>query len=247
MDMNLTRPAKNVSRASFVSFDAGLWFYGLAEVLPIETGLVHSGITTQTRCVSSALYSGQLEVTCWTWYGRHLAATSPRTDGTAKTHRSLLDLGKAVVLHAERIGERLNERHISAAFDAWLAEHARQGVRLRCSPSDYRREFVASVRGVEGKPWFRSAADKWLRWTRHKDFPKAGMPHERILFAIRQHCADAGGNEFFLGVRDAALITGGHFNTGARMLRKLVADGHLEKVAERRQPRHAQTYRLISS
>ncbi len=241
------KSGKDVARASFVSFDRGLWFNAAADVLPIQLpGLIHSGIGRVTRCVSSGLYSGQLGVTCWTWYGRHLAATSPRADGAVKTHRSLLDLGKAVALHAERIGERLNDRHINAAFDAWLSEHARQGVRLRCSPDDYRRELVASVRGVEGKPWFRSAADKWLRWTRHKDFPKSGVPCERLLFAIRQHCADAGNTEFFLGVRDAGLITGGHFNTGARTLRKLVASGVLEKIGERRLPRDAQTYRLKS-
>ena len=235
----------DVSRASFVSFDSGLWFFGMAQTLPIQLpGLIHSGSGTTTAVYHPAVYGGQLALTCWTWYGRHSANTSPCADGTAKTHRSLLDLGKAVALHAERIGERLTERDISAAFDAWLAEHARQGVRLRCAPDEYRRELVASVRGAEGKPWFRSAAEKWLRWTRHPNFPKAGTPRDRLLFTIRQHCAESGSTEFFLGVRDAALVAGGHFNTGARLLRKLVADGALEKSNVRRQLRHAQTYRL---
>jgi hypothetical protein len=38
---------------------------------------------------------------------------------------------------------------------------------------------------------------------------------------------------------------GAHFNTGARLLLKLVAEGVLEKVGKRRHTRHAQTYRLI--
>jgi hypothetical protein len=151
----------DVSRASFVSFDAGLWFYGLAEVLPMQLPeLIHSGIERETRCVSPPLYAGRLALTCWTWFGRNMANTSQRADGTAKTHRSLLDLGKAVALHAERIGERLTEQHLDAALDAWVEEYARQGVRLRCSGEEYRREFIASVQGARRKPWF-SARPIW--------------------------------------------------------------------------------------
>jgi len=234
---------RDVARASFVSFDRGLWFNAAAEVLPIVLPGDTQRYSRHNRCVSS-VYAGELALTCWTWYGQHFANTSAREGGTAKTHRSLLDLGKAVALHAERIREPLTARQIDAAFDAWLSEHSRQGVRLRCDPDDYRREFQDSIRGAERKPWFKSAAEKWVRWKRHPDFPHDGLPHEKIFFAVRQHCADAGSAEFFLGVRDAALIAGVGFKTGSRMLSKLVADGHLEKRGARRLPRHAQEFRL---
>ena len=120
-----------------------------------------------------------------------------------------------------------------------------EGVRLRCEPDEYRRELVASVRGAERKPWFKSAAEKWIRWTRHKEFSHAALPHEKILFAVRRHCAEAKSREFFIGARDAGLVAGVSYITAWRMLKKLCADGHLEKIGERRQPRHAQTYRLI--
>ena len=150
-----------------------------------------------------------------------------------------------MALHAERIGVRLTNRQIGEAFDGWIAEHARQGVRLRREVDEYRQEFVISLRGAQRKRWFRAAADKWIRWTRHMEFPHAGLPCEKLLFAIRQHCADAGGNEFFLGARDAALIIGGHYNTGARWLKKLVADGHLVIIPNAKRPvRHAYDYRL---
>lgn len=235
----------DVCRASFVSFDAGLWFYGSAEILPIKIQkVIHSGMMKAARCVPSQIYAGRLAVTCWTWYGRQHANTKPGPDGSAKTHRSLLELGMAVAFHAERISQRLTEQQINEAFDAWLGEHARQGVTLRCPPEEYRREFITSLQGAKSKPWFQAAAYKWLRWTRHKDFPKEKPPRERVLFAVRQHCAAAGNNEFFLGVRDAALIAGGHFTTGGRILRKLIAEGILEKAGERRQLRHAQTFLL---
>ncbi len=237
---------KDVSRASFMSFDAGLWVFPLAEVLPIRIErLIHSGIKAGARCVSPSLYGGQLALTCWSWYGRHYANTSPRQDGTARTHHSLLELGKAVALHAERIREPLTKRHIEEAFNGWRTELARQGVSLRVAEDEYRAELNASVKGAQRKPWFKAAAEKWIRWTQHVEFPCAGLPHEKLLFAIRQHCADAGTNEFFLGVRDAALITGGHFTTGARLLRKLVADGYLVKIPDVKRPRHhAYDYRL---
>ena len=239
----LDTSGKDVARASFVSFDNGLWFNPRAESLPIQLPGGTQRFETKTRCVSF-LYAGTLAETCWTWFGRHYANTSPCQDGAVKTHRSLLELGKAVALHAHRIKEPLTPRIIGAAFQAWIDEHRRQGVTLRLSPEEYRDEFVVSVKGCTGKPWFRRAADVWLRWTRHKDFPSYAWPQEKILFAIRQHCAESNSDDFFLGARDAALVAGVGFKTASRMLRKLCADGHLEKIGERRQPRHAQTYRL---
>jgi hypothetical protein len=185
-----------------------------------------------------------LALPCWNWLGRHFASTAPVSGNAVKTHGSLLDLGKAVALHASRIREPLTPRIIDSAFESWLDEHRRQGLMLRCSPDDYRVEFVASVKGCERKPWFKSAAEKWIRWTRHGEFPRAGLPHEKILFAVRRHCAEFGSPEFFIGVRDAALVAGISKETAGRLLRKLCADGQLEKNGERRQLRHAQDYRL---
>jgi hypothetical protein len=235
---------KDVSRASFVSFDRGLWLNPSAEILPNVLPHDTQRFEGETRCVSPSPYSGQLAVTCWDWFGRHYANTTQAVGGTAKTHRSLLDLGKAIALHAERIREPLTHRQIDAAFSAWLSEHARLGITIRCDPAEYQRELLVSIRGAERKPWFKRAADVWLRWTRHKQFPHAALPHEKILFAIRQHCADAKSETFFLGVRDASLVAGVSFKTAARMLCKLIAAGHLEKLAERRLPREAQTFRL---
>lgn len=237
---------KDVSRTSFVSFDRGLWFNLSADVLPI----VPPDGTQRLKGIYSLCatpYAGELALTCWNWFGRHFANTAPVSGETAKTHISLLDLGKAIALHAERIREPLTARKIDLAFDAWLREHNRQGVRLRCSADEYRRELRDSIEGARRKSWFKSAAEKWIRWTRHKEFPHAALPHEKILFAVRQHCADAGKDEFFIGARDAGLVAGVSFRTAARAIRKLCDNGRLEKIGERRQPRHAQTYRLIDS
>jgi hypothetical protein len=235
---------RDVSRASFVSFDQGLWLNAAAKTLP----LILPDDTQRFRgrgslCVTP--YSGQLALTCWNWLGRHIASTAPVSGNAVKTHCSLLDLGKAVALHASRIREPLTPRIIDSAFESWLDEHRRQGLTLRCSPDDYRAEFVASVKGCERKAWFKSAAEKWIRWTRHGEFPRAGLPHKKILFAVRQHCAESGSQDFFIGVRDAALVAGTSKETAGRLLRKLCADGQLEKIGERLQLRHAQTYRLI--
>ena len=235
---------KDVSRASFVSFDRGLWLNPAADVLPIILPDVTQRYGGCTRCVPS-LYGGELAVTCWNWFGQHYANTAPVSGDTVKTHKNILDLGLAVAFHAERIKEKLTARQIDLAFESWWREHQKQGVMLRLSADEYRSELRQSIEGAQRKCWFKSAAEKWIRWTRHKDFPHSGLPHEKILFAVRQHCADAGSNEFFLGARDAGLVAGVSFRTAARAIRKLCDDGQLEKNGERRQPRHAQTYRLI--
>jgi hypothetical protein len=236
---------RDVGRASFVSFDSGLWFHAEAQVLPVVlpeyTQRVGGG---KSLCVTRSIYTGQLAETWATWYGRNSVIIGKRPDGTTGTHKGLLDLGKSVALHAERIKEPLTNQQIDAAFDAWFSEHVRQGVPLRGTAEEYRRELVISVRGAQRKPWFKAAAEKWIRWTRHADFPHAALPREKIIFAIRKHCDEAQQTEFFLGARDAALVAGVCFKTGAKLLCKLVANGVLEKVGERQHPRHAQTYRL---
>jgi hypothetical protein len=236
---------KDVSRASFVSFDNGLWFNAAALVLPIQLLGETQRVFASYRCVSSSLYSGQLAEIWPVWFGRLYANSAPVSGETVKTHGSLLDLGKAIALHAEKIKKPVTARQIDSACESWLSEHQKQGVRLRCSPDEYRRELIVSVKGCEGKSWFKTAAEKWTRWTRRADFPHGELPHKKILFAIRQHCAESKSQDFFIGARDAGLVAGASYVTAWRMLKKLCADGHLEKLGERRQLRHAQTYRLI--
>jgi hypothetical protein len=236
---------KDVSRASFVSFDNGLWFNAAALVLPIVLPDDTQRVERQYRCVSPVLYSGQLAETWPGWYGRNLANPMRCENGMAKTHGSLLELGKRLALHAERIKSPLTVRQIDSAFSAWLTEYNKQGATLRWQPDTYRRELRDSIAGARRKKWFTTAAEKWQRWTRHADFPHSGLPGERVLFAIRCHCADAKTQEFFIGVRDAALVAGVSKETAGRLLRKLCKDGSLEKTGTRRNPRHAQTYRLI--
>ncbi|MEO5804411.1 MAG: BT4734/BF3469 family protein [Verrucomicrobiota bacterium] len=236
---------KDVSRASFVSFDSGLWFFAAALPLPIVLPVTHSGIGVNTRCVSPAsFYSGQLAEIWPTYYGRTLANTMPREDGTVPTHRSLLDLGKSLAIHAEKIRSPLTTRQRDEALAAWLAELNRKGVSLRGDVVEYRNELQVSIQGAQIKPWFKKAVEKWLRWTRHNDFPHAGLPHEKILFAIRKHCQESNTDEFFLGVRDAGLVGGVSYKTGSRILRKLIASGDIEKLPGKRLLRHAQTFRL---
>jgi hypothetical protein len=235
---------KDVSRASFVSFDNGLWFNAAALVLPIQLPGETQRVLASYRCVSSPLYSGQLAEIWPVWYGRHYANTAPVSGETVKTHGNLLDLGKAIAIHAHKIKTPMTTRIIDVTFESWLRELQRQGVTLRCAPDDYRAEFETSVKGCERKSWFKTAAEKWTRWTRHTDFPHCGKPHKKILFAIRQHCAESKSQDFFIGARDAGLVAGASYVTAWRMLKKLCADGDLEKLGERRQLRHAQTYRL---
>jgi hypothetical protein len=239
------RSGSDVARASFVSFDRGLWVNYGAEVLPLKLSLRHSASERQYRCVASSVYAGQLAETWPSWYGRNSVAALKRPDGTAATHGSLLALGKSLAIHAERIKTKLTPRHLDAAFAAWLNEYQSQGASLRCNSETYRRELRDSVAGAQSKTWFRAVVDKWLRWKRHADFPHTARPHAKVSFAIRQHCAEQGSPEFFLSVRDASLVADIGKDTGARVLRALVKDGHLEKVGERRRPRHAQSYRLL--
>jgi VirE N-terminal domain len=242
---NPDESGKDVSRASFVSFDQGLWFNPSAGVLPINLPNATQRFR-ERESLCRTPYAGELALTCWSWYGRHYATTLPSQDGTVKTHQSLLDLGKKIALHAHQIKEPVTDRIIDVAFQAWLEAYRQQGLTLRCSPDEYRHELVVSVKGAERKPWFKSAAEKWLRWKKHKQFPRDGLPHEKILFAIRQHCAESKNHEFFIGVRDAGLLADTSKDTASRLLKQLCVAKRIEKIGERRQLRHAQSYRLLN-
>lgn len=142
---------KDVSRASFDSFDNGLWFNAAALVLPIRLPDATQRVYPLNRCVSSLLYPGALAETWATWCGRNLANPAHCENGMAKTHGSLLELGMRLALPAERIRTRLTTRHIDSAPEVWSAEYARHGVSLRCKSEEYHRELQASIAGARRK------------------------------------------------------------------------------------------------
>jgi hypothetical protein len=237
--------SRDVSRASFVSFDEGLWCYPNAKVLPVIVDLSHSDSCCVSRCVTPAVYSGELAMTPWLWMGRFHVCNSVKADGTVLTHGNLLKLGMAMALHAERINYVLKHGDYDDAARAWFVEHQRKGLRLRGDFDEYRSELRRSVEGARSKRWFKASVEKWTRWTRHPDFPK--HPAERLLFAIRKHCEEAGKQEFFIGARDAGLVCGASYRTGARLLHRLVKNGRLKllTVPDKRLPFHSYDYRLI--
>jgi hypothetical protein len=236
---------RDVSRASFVSFDEGLWCYPNAKALPVIIDLSHSDYSSVSRCVTPAVYSGHLAIAPWVWMGRYHVGNMVKPDGTVFTHAKLLNLGKAMALHAERIDHVLSHQDVYDAARAWFFEHERKGLRLRCGLDEYRAELHISVEGARSKQWFKASVEKWTRWTRHPDFPK--HPVERLLFAIRKHCEDAATRDFFLGARDAGLVCGASYRTGARLLKRLVRIGKLKLLTmpDNRLPFHALDYRLI--
>ena len=236
---------RDVGRASFVSFDRGLWLNVGAKTLPILFATETQRFTSSYRCVSPPLYGGMLAETCWSWFGRNHASAIPRVNGIGKTHFNLLDLGKAIAIHAHKVNSPLTPAIIDIAFDAWRNELVRNDVQLRCAPENYKTELITSVQGCVVKPWFKAAVEKWQRWARHKEFPIDGLPDEKILFAIRKHCWESKNREFYLGVRDAGLIAGVGYVTAWRMLRKLVTLGYLVKIGKPLHARHSQTYRLL--
>jgi hypothetical protein len=244
--------ARDVSRASFVSFDEGLWCYPNAQVLPVILDLAHSdgcfgSCCEAHRCVPSATYSVESARTLWGRMGSFHVGDAVKQDGSVFTHVKLLDLGKAMALHAKRINHTLTGRDYDEAVRSWLTEHQRKGLRLRGDFVEYRAELRTSVEGARRKRWFTASAEKWTRWTRHPDFPD--RPEERLLFAIRKHCEDAGSPDFFIGARDAGLLCGVSFRTGARLLGRLVGNRKLQllTVPGEHLPFHAYEYRLVNS
>lgn len=84
----------------------------------------------------------------------------------------------------------------------------------------------------------------WTRWTKHPDFPHSASREDKLMFAIRKHCAQTKNGTFFLGVRDASLVTGGTYRTAANVLTRLTKKGLLTKLPPPTSFRHAQSYAL---
>ncbi|HEV2694543.1 MAG TPA: BT4734/BF3469 family protein [Verrucomicrobiae bacterium] len=239
---------RDASRASFISHDEGLWCFPEAQVLPISKPR-HTAIAIQKlktyRCVSSTLYAGELKVIAWAKMGRFHVGTSLKSDGTVKTHESLLKLGMALALHAERINHRLTAHDYDEATREWFEEHRRKGLQLRGTIGEYRQELELKTEAARKKPWFKDAVFKWVRWTKHPEFPTD--PEERLMFAIHHHCKEAGKRQFFIGVRDAGLVCGMTFKTGSRILLRLREKGRIRLITlpEERKARHAYDYELV--
>lgn len=235
----------DVCRASFVSFDRGLWANPSAQVLSINgEGRATQRLTHHLAVSTCGLYAGLLAASPWHWFGRFHAGCAVKPDGTARTHWDVLGLGKAIALHADRLGVKLGGVEVDEALGGFASEFRRRGVRLRGRLEEYRAELETSVKGATRKAWFREAADFWLRWTRHPAFPRTGEPKDRLLFAIREHSKRTGKRQFFIGARDAGLVAGVCYQAAARILKRMVADGRLELLTKQRPPRHAFEYRL---
>jgi hypothetical protein len=196
--------------------------------------------------VTPTVYGGQLAVTAWRWLGKHHASNATKRDGSAATHNSLLNLGLALALHAERLKKPLEKAELEDALDAWANEYKRQGQVLTLPLEEYRDELEQSIAGAKKAHWFNRVARFWSQWIEHPEFPKEGTPEDRLLFAIRQNCKTSGKAEFYLGARDAALVAGLGYRTAARLLLKLVADKRLLKLTKTRLPHHAYEYRLLN-
>ena len=188
-------------------------------------------------------------MTCWNWYGRHFASTCTvpgRGGENASTH--LLDLGKAVALHAHRIKEPVTARIIDSVLECVAGRASPVRVsRSGARPATTAPNLSTSVKGVRtqnvgSNPPLKNGCDgHGTQISRTAD-----CRTKRFCSPSASHCAEAGSDEFFIGARDAGLVAGVSFRTAARFIRKLCNDGHLEKHGERRQLRHAQTYRLIN-
>jgi hypothetical protein len=232
---------RDVCRASFVSFDGGLWLNPEAQILPVQTTDRPAGVNTMVKdhCVNL------LAVPWWVWMAREHLPHRQKPGGTALTHYTLLRLGRRLALRIER--ERawpVVDDVIEDASAAWLREASRRGLKLRGSPAEYGDELRGIVAGVRKRTWFTGAARVWVRWTQERDFPK-GDSKAGLLFAIRGHCRESRSRIFFISCRDAATITGSSHVSAWHCLNQLCADGKIRRVKVRRLARQACSFELL--
>ena len=234
---------RDVCRASFVSYDGGMWLNPQAVVLPVLLpALRKAGVDTATRCVNRA----SVPIPWWVWLAHEVVPHDFKPDGTALTHFTLVDLGKRLALRIEREGIwRGAENIIEIAAHEWLKESHRRGIRLRGTLAEYSGELRISVLGAKKKSWFRDAADRWTRWAREQGFPK-GEAAAAIVFAIRCHCRETGSRKFFLGCRDAGTIAGVSHERASQILNRLCSEKILRRSTGQRPPRHAAEFELLS-
>jgi hypothetical protein len=120
---------RDVSRASFVSFDEGLWFRPHAQVLPVDLLPEPGGPDTViNHCVRRPA------LPWWLWLARDVLPYERKEDGTFKTHGPLLELSKRLVLRAERLGEGLADSQLHVIAEDWFFDmpKARTHVARQC-------------------------------------------------------------------------------------------------------------------
>jgi hypothetical protein len=247
-DLDPDLSGSDVARACFVSYDNGIWLNPSAAMLP--------GLAEIAKCYTEAMLCNRGErgtglssgdrLTIAYGLGESRASCSLRADGTAETNAPLMHLGKDLVVRYRKHNLALTGAEIDLAFNSWFASCRRQGFKFSKSRSDYRDELEKLVRSTERAPWLSRTVNRWLRWTHDPDYPSAGSAEDRLAFAIRKHCTEAGSPHFFLSARDAATIAGGHFVQANRSLHRLVRAGVLARVGKPLHARHAQNYRLIA-
>lgn len=230
--------SSDIARASFVSWDGGLWLNPAADMLPIPANAVNAMIPD--HCVNPRSRSG---VPWWVWLARECLPYRKKPDGTVFTHHTLLQLGRRLALRATREKQWLIEVQVEQAALAWLDEARRRGLRVRRKPEEYFAELMGIVEGAWRCRWFKAAASRWTRWTQMPDFPSE--PKDRLLYAIRRHCEEANMSEFFMSCRDAGTISETSHVRAAELLKDLAADGRIVRVRKPRPARHAITYRLL--
>jgi hypothetical protein len=230
---------KDVSRASFVSWDGGLWLNAQAVVLPVKgLGRLHS----DNHCVNRLQLKTDLP--WWHWLAKEHIPYDPKGDGTYRTHFALLELGKRLSLRAARERFQWRKDAIDQIVKVWFEAASHAGRPVRGTADDYSEELMVIVSGAKRCQWFHSAANKWVRWTKHGNFPTE--PKERLLFAIQQHCAEHGTREFYIGCRDAGCITGTSHSHANGLLMQLVRDKKIALMENPNRPaRHALEYKLL--
>jgi hypothetical protein len=234
---------RDVCRASFVSYDGGLWLNPQAVVLPVSLPELRGAVNTMTHCVNQPALSPPW----WTWLARDGVPCDAKPDGTMLTHFVLLDLGKRLALRIERESVwRGADNIVEVAAREWFDESRRRGLLLRAQLAEYAEELRVIVNGARKGSWFRGAAQLWTRWTHERDFPK-GDAKAAILFAVEHHCRETGTRKFFLSCRDAGTIIRTSHVRAAQVLNELCREGRLRRSSGQRPARHAAEFELLSS
>jgi hypothetical protein len=239
----------DVARASFVSYDNGMWLNPSAAMLPGLADLANQcqGQTTHKDLIPvccSGLSGADRETLAW-GLGESRAPHDVREDGTLATHFSLRDLARDLVVRYRRHDLAPTQADIERALQGWLDTGRRRG-RLRHSAQDYLGELTKAVCCVKRWGGLPHVVSFWRKWTEEQNFPATGTSEERLEYAIRRHCETQGTTRFYLSARDAATITGTNFSNANQALHRLVNASVLSKVGKRLHARHAQNYRLIA-
>ncbi len=224
---------RDVSRASFVSWDNGLWIFQGADELPLVFPAKKLRCVTQRLiplCYTSSSLTPHraLSETIFSFLGRDYVPYLINPNGEGFTHESLRALGLRVAVELSRQHGDLDDDILNEVIRAWWGGCHKKRLLLTGKLADYREELRASIEGAMRKEWFHDLVTKWTRWTHYPAFPND--PEDRVIFAIRKHCEAEGTADFFIGCRDAGLVAGTDHVTGWRILRRLTKAGLIQLV-----------------